>query len=123
MIHVNNMPVHAPAFDCRYIFFFVVFCFLSSIIANYDCRRFDEIPNNIPVKYVLRGARQWSEAKAMRRIISVSNGQLWPGAWEKIPRNFADSVPLLNKIELPPLCVCWYIVCALTVSASTPPNP
>ena len=42
-----------------------------------------------------------------RRRLSVSNGQLWAGACEKIPRAFAHRVPLFILIIVTSLvCVC-----------------
>ena len=53
--------------------------------------------------------------------LSVSNGRLCAGVCEKIPRTFAHSVPLFNKIVISSL-VCIG-VCALRPVPRTPPTP
>ena len=56
------------------------------------------------------------DVRAKRRRLSVSNGQLWTGVREKIPRTFAHRVGLFNLIVLSSLvCVVVYWCIGLCV--------
>ena len=58
---------------------------------------------------------------AKRRAPPLCNSRLCAGACEKIPRTFAHSVGLLNKIVItPPVCLC---VRALSFIPRMPPKP